>query len=1005
MGLRVLGRLAIALACWGGGVALAADAPILSINTAAHTAAIRAMDVDRAGRYAVTASDDRTARIWSLSDGHLLHTLRPPIGAGNEGKLFAATMTPDGAVVAVGGWSADNDVYVFDRASGVMVQRITGLPEVITQLAFSPDGKVLVVGLWGKNGVRLFSSESAWRTSREIASDAAYGAAVHSAQFAPDGRRLATTSADGLVRLYELSGQPLASGRPGTVFSPVTSTALFSPLTSARLPQGEQPYGVAWSPDGALLAIGFADVPAVVVLRATSLNLAYVPSALGALSGGLNAVAWSADGSELMAAGTWRRSEGAHALRRWAEQGRASPRDESLTHNSVVSLRALPDGRVLYAATDPAWGWRAAISAARGSDGHFAVASGIADLRAARGALRVSADGGAVAVPIGDAASSARTGAPFVLAGFDVQGRDWTLPKAQWTSSVTSQGGVVVRDWLDSARPLRNGRPIELEPNEIATSTAVARSPDGVTYVLGTSLFVRKYKADGSEFWRTAAPATTWQVNSSANGKWVVAAFSDGSVRWYRSSDGSEQLALYLHPDRRRWVLWTPSGYYAAAPGAEDLIGWHVNRGKDQAADYFPASRFRSQFHRPDIFARLLETLDIDPAIRIANAEAGRTVSAASLANSLPPVVEILTPQGAVSSAKNELTLRIAVRAPADAPVLAVRVRVNGLLMPDVRALGALLVPALANTPQTRDITVPLPSEDAQVQVFAENRNGVSLPAVVPVTWTGLPKTTATALPRVLPPDLQMAPKLYVLAVGMSKYKNVAYNLDFAAKDARDFSQALMKQKGTLYRDVEVRLITDDQATKDEVLDGLEWLKREVTGRDVGILFLAGHGLNDNAGNYYFLPFNANPEQLLRTGIAQNDIKITLNTIAGKALFFIDSCHAGNALGTAKTRGATDVNAVVNDLSSAENGVIVFAASTGRQFSQESPAWGNGAFTKALVEGLTGRADFRKTGIITHKGLDFYVAERVKELTKGQQSPVSIAPQGVGDFPIALVPR
>lgn len=57
------------------------------------------------------------------------------------------------------------------------------------------------------------------------------------------------------------------------------------------------------------------------------------------------------------------------------------------------------------------------------------------------------------------------------------------------------------------------------------------------------------------------------------------------------------------------------------------------------------------------------------------------------------------------------------------------------------------------------------------------------------------------------------------------------------------------------------------------------------------------------------------------------------------------------------------------------------------------------------MEGLSGKADFQKTGRITHKGLDFYVAERVKELTKSKKSPVSIAPSGVTDFPIATVGR
>jgi uncharacterized caspase-like protein len=170
------------------------------------------------------------------------------------------------------------------------------------------------------------------------------------------------------------------------------------------------------------------------------------------------------------------------------------------------------------------------------------------------------------------------------------------------------------------------------------------------------------------------------------------------------------------------------------------------------------------------------------------------------------------------------------------------------------------------------------------------------------------------------------------------------------------------------------------------------------------MMFLAGHGMNDNDGRYYFLPYNADPEKLLRTGVPQSDISHILSILAGKAVFFLDTCHSGNALGTAKSRGVgNDINTFVNDLASAENGVVVFTASTGRQLSLEDPVWSNGAFTKAVVEGLDGKADLQKSGRITLKGLDYYIDEQVKELTGGRQSPVGIAPSGVQDFPIAVV--
>ena len=487
--------------------------------------------------------------------------------------------------------------------------------------------------------------------------------------------------------------------------------------------------------------------------------------------------------------------------------------------------------------------------------------------------------------------------------------------------------------------------------------------------MLGADWNLRAFDRSGQLLWRKPVPGTVWGVNVSQDGRWVVAAYADGTIRWHRASDGSEQLAFYPHPDKKRWVVWTPSGYYDASIGAENLIGWHLNRGESQSADFFPVSRFRDRFYRPDVVTKALETADEIEGLNQANQDSGRKPRTQSVVEVLPPVVTILSPVSGVTVKSAIVKISYSIRTPANAPVTAVRVRVNGLLQGN------------SNKPQAaegdmREISVSMPEKDAEVQLFAENKNGVSTPAILQVAWAGRPPVITK--PVAASDDNRFNPKLYVLAVGVSKYKNPDYDLGLAAKDASDFAAVFEKQNGKLYSKVVVRLLTDDKASKDDVLDGLEWLKKEVTSRDVGVMFLAGHGMNDNTGNYYFMPHNAEPSQLLRTGVANNDIKLALNSLAGKAVFFIDSCHSGNALGTAKTRGITDIKGFANDLASAENGVVVFAASTGRQLSQEDPAWGNGAFTKAVVEGVNGKADFQKTGKITHKGLDYYVAERVK---------------------------
>ena len=70
--------------------------------------------------------------------------------------------------------------------------------------------------------------------------------------------------------------------------------------------------------------------------------------------------------------------------------------------------------------------------------------------------------------------------------------------------------------------------------------------------------------------------------------------------------------------------------------------------------------------------------------------------------------------------------------------------------------------------------------------------------------------------------------------------------------------------------------------------------------------------------------------------------------------------------------------------------MLVLASSEGRELSQEDDASKNGVFTRAVVEGLSGKADANGDGVVTFEELSLYVADRVKELTKNTQHPVRV---------------
>ncbi len=935
--------------------------PILRLETGMHTATIKRIDIDRNQQLLVTGSRDKTVCLWDLASGSLLHTLRLPIDGGDEGKVFAVAISPDGQTVAATGWTGytwdrSYSIYLFDSSSGQLRERLSGLEKAILDLTFSPDGRWLAAGLGGKKGLRLYHKNgNNWLPAGE---DRNYSGGIYGLSFAPitaDGaeNRLVTSCYDGFLRLYRVDNNGLTLQK------------------KSRAGGGKMPYGVAFSPDGSKIAVGYYNSTAITVHDGKSLAKLYTADTQGVDNGDFFSVAWSADGNFLYGAGMYN-DNGMNPICRWNNGGKGKRQElDSGVYDSIMDLLPLTNGSIAYGSADPAWG----IIDKNGQQQKIFLPV-IADFRNIfyRNNFTLSKNGRELGFAY-DYTKDGKEKSEFSMEALNFGSYPSLNPP--------KTDGIALNNWEDSSSPTLNGKKLPLRQYETSRSRAIA--PNGNSFLLGTEWYLRSFTADGKERWRQTVPKDAWAVNISADGRLAVAAFGDGTIRWYRYSDGKLLLSFFPHKDKKRWVAWTPSGYYAASAGGNELIGWHLNNGRDKAADFFPASRFKEQFYRPDVVKKILVTLDEQQALKQANKESNRRHQHIELEKMLPPVISLLSPRTGSSFSAKELTLHYSIAMPSGEPVTGIKAFIDGVEVSLPRAMRR-------KQKGEGSLTIPMPQRNCEVSLIALNRYGASTPAAVRLQWKGKNNDEALFLP-----------KLYLLAIGVGKYTDSAFNLQFPGKDARDFAQVMQKQQGKIYRDVQVRLLADGDVTRDSVMDGLDWLEKETTSRDVAILFLAGHGINDRNGNYYFLPGDASPSSLRRRGVSYAAIKDMITNLPGKRLMFIDTCFSGNIMGSDKRRGnQLDIAAIANDLAAVENRVVVFTASTGSQYSLENPGWNNGAFTKALVEGLSGRANVNSNPVITVKELDLYISERVKELTGGQQTPTMILPAALPDFPVAV---
>lgn len=335
------------------------------------------------------------------------------------------------------------------------------------------------------------------------------------------------------------------------------------------------------------------------------------------------------------------------------------------------------------------------------------------------------------------------------------------------------------------------------------------------------------------------------------------------------------------------------------------------------------------------------------------------------------PVLKILYPEDQSMFHTDQIKLKYQLIAGNCADSTRIVVMVDGQRQPTTRAVRA------ANT-----IDVDLPRHDCTVMMYAQNKNGNSEPATIRL----IREATSMELP-----------KLFVVAIGVGDYNDPKLpKLRFTCKDAKDFSKAITSKKGLPYEDVQVKILCDNEATRADIFEAMEWLKQESSPNDVCIFFFAGHGMRDEKDRFYFMPYGCNTNKLYEC-FSASDFRNEAEDIHGKLIAFVDACYSSALFEGGRSAATTHF---IEQLKRSKNGMLLYASSSSDTKSREDESWENGAFTKALVEALNGAAKEEHAEGLSTQELEHFLYKQVRKLTDFKQTPIFINPSGIEHFNI-----
>lgn len=245
----------------------------------------------------------------------------------------------------------------------------------------------------------------------------------------------------------------------------------------------------------------------------------------------------------------------------------------------------------------------------------------------------------------------------------------------------------------------------------------------------------------------------------------------------------------------------------------------------------------------------------------------------------------------------------------------------------------------------------------------------------------------------------------YALFIGVGNYL-YTNPLPTTVNDATVLYKLLTDPGRAGYPENQVRLLVNDQASRQGIADGLDWLKEctEKDPRATVVIYFSGHGgIKDK--KYMLLPFDFKWSGWEDLGITGEYFSKKIEAIkTNKLLVMIDCCHAaGVATKLSIENGFTPSNDALYHQLQKGTGKVIVAACRANQLAYIFPGAAYSAFTDALIDALDGLADNGK-GYATVLRTLASISDGLAKTAGNAQTPVFNL-EKVEDFPICRVDK